>query len=151
LNVKNPEKPDRYNLTRFVDAQAPIYARALSELRAGKKRSHWMWFIFPQVAGLGFSSMAQRYAIDSPAEAEAYLRHRVLGPRLIQCAEALLAVSGRTIQEVMGYPDYLKLQSSMTLFAAISPANSVFEKVLKKFYGGEIDKKTIRFLTGRRT
>jgi uncharacterized protein (DUF1810 family) len=105
-----------------------------------------MWYIFPQVAGLGFSSMAQRYAIRSRGEAEAYLAHPILGPRLAECAKALLGVQDRSAKEIMGYPDYLKLQSSMTLFAAVSPPGSVFEQVLDKYYGGAKDPKTLEFL-----
>lgn len=137
---------DPYDLERFVNAQAGMYAVALSELRAGQKRSHWIWYIFPQVAGLGFSAMAQRYAIQSRAEAEAYLQHPLLGARIVECAEALLAIHDRSVEQIMGEPDDLKLRSSMTLFARVSHAESVFERVLQKYYGGGEDAKTVAFL-----
>ena len=106
-----------------------------------------MWFIFPQVAGLGFSSMAQRYAIRSRPEAEAYLAHPILGPRLTACSEALLGVENRSAEEIMGFPDVLKLQSSMTLFSEVSSLGSVFQRVLEKYFGGEKDEKTIRYIS----
>jgi uncharacterized protein (DUF1810 family) len=137
---------DPHDLARFVEAQAGAFEAAIAELRAGEKQGHWMWFVFPQVAGLGFSSTAQRYAIRSRAEAEAYLAHPMLGPRLAECAEALLSVQGRSAERIMGYPDYLKLQSSMSLFTEISAPGSVFERVLLKYYGGEKDPKTVDFL-----
>src|SRR5436190_3004618 len=108
---------DQFNLARFLEAQERSYEAAIAELRAGEKRSHWMWFVFPQVAGLGSSAMAQRYAIGSRAEAEAYLAHQILGRRLQECAEALLSVDGRSAAQIMGYPDDMKLQWSLTLFA----------------------------------
>jgi uncharacterized protein (DUF1810 family) len=138
---------DPYELSRFVDAQEECYATAVEELRSGAKQSHWMWFVFPQVAGLGFSSMAQQYAIRSRLEAEAYLAHPILGPRLTACAEALLGVHDRSAEQIMGFPDVLKLQSSMTLFSEVSSPGSVFERVLEKYYGGEKDKKTIRYIS----
>ena len=138
--------PDLYNLGRFVEAQQNCFRAAISELRRGEKRSHWMWFIFPQVAGLGPSSMAQRYAIRSREEAEHYLAHPVLGRRLRECAEALMGVDARSAEEIMGYPDYLKLQSSMTLFAEVAEEGSVFERVLDKYYGGEKDGRTVEYL-----
>jgi uncharacterized protein (DUF1810 family) len=139
-------KNDSYQLERFVAAQRDTYEDALEELRDGKKRSHWMWFVFPQVAGLGSSSMAVRYAIHSRQEAQAYLAHPLLGPRLLECAQALLHVHGKTAREVMGSPDDLKLQSSMSLFAAISPPGSPFQAVLDRYFGGEPDPRTIQFL-----
>lgn len=128
-------------LQRFVDAQeaAGIYERALSELRAGRKQSHWIWFVFPQVAGLGQSAMSQRYAIASPSEAQAYLAHPVLGPRLRECAAALLSHEGRTAEEILGGIDAVKVRSSMTLFAAADPAEPLFRQVLDRFYAGEAD------------
>jgi uncharacterized protein (DUF1810 family) len=141
---------DPHHLARFVEAQEGSIARALAELRAGQKESHWMWFVFPQAAGLGSSAMAQRYAIQSRAEAEAYLRHPILGPRLVECAEVLLAVGGRTAEEILGHPDYLKLQSSMSLFAAVAPPGSVFERVLGKYYAGQADPRTEAFLSRER-
>src|SRR5690242_13482237 len=109
--------PDPFDLQRFVDAQANVYARVVTELSAGRKQSHWMWFIFPQVAGLGFSAMAQRYAISSRKEAAAYLAHDILGPRLVECTRLVLAVQGKTIHAILGSPDDLKFRSSMTLFS----------------------------------
>jgi uncharacterized protein (DUF1810 family) len=136
---------DPYLLDRFVEAQRGTYEIALKELQNGAKRSHWMWFIFPQVAGLGSSSMAVRYAIKSREEAEGYLAHPVLGPRLAKCVEALLQIRGKSAREVMGDPDDLKLRSSMTLFAAISPAGSPFHAVLNRYFS-ELDPRTIKFL-----
>ncbi len=137
---------DPFDLARFVAAQAGSYARALGELKAGRKTTHWMWFIFPQVAGLGTSSMAQKYAIGSRAEAEAYLAHPVLGPRLIECAQALLSVTGRTASEIMGSPDDLKLRSSMTLFRAIAGSALPFQIVLDRYYAGQPDERTLEIL-----
>jgi uncharacterized protein (DUF1810 family) len=136
---------DEYRLERFVAAQdaRDTYARALRELRAGAKRSHWMWFIFPQVAGLGLSAMAQEYAISGLAEARAYLSHPVLGPRLRECASALTALDGKDATEVFGPVDAMKLRSSMTLFAEAAPAEPVFTEVLKKYFDGEPDKTTL--------
>jgi uncharacterized protein (DUF1810 family) len=133
-------------LERFVDAQRTSYDRALSELRAGRKRSHWMWYLFPQLAGLGRSAMAERYAIASLAEAEAYLKHPVLGPRLIECATAVLDVEGRSAHEIFGSPDDLKLRSCATLFALVSPPGSVFSRLLAKYFGGAHDEQTLRLL-----
>jgi uncharacterized protein (DUF1810 family) len=134
---------DRYDLERFVEAQAGVYEQACAELRAGKKRSHWMWFVFPQIRGLGSSPMAVRYAISSLAEAEAYLKHAVLGPRLQQCAGIVVALEGRTVEEIFGYPDDLKFHSSMTLFARTEEGGGVFEEALKKYFGGAMDPGTL--------
>ena len=131
---------------RFVRAQAETYARALAELRSGRKRTHWMWFVFPQIEGLGMSPTARHFAIRSLAEARALLAHPILGPRLIECSEAVLALEGRTAHEIFGSPDDLKLRSCATLFALVSPPDSVFERVLAKFYGGERDPRTIELL-----
>lgn len=139
-----PDAP--FNLARFLQAQERSYETALAELRRGAKHSHWMWFIFPQIAGLGSSSTAQFYAIPSRAEATAFLAHPVLGPRLVTCAEALLGVEGKTASEIMGYPDDLKLRSSATLFAAVSPEGSVFHRLLEKFFDGEPDSRTLEIL-----
>ena len=133
---------DPFDLQRFVDAQAGTYDRALAELHAGAKRSHWMWFVFPQVAGLGRSGMAQRYAIGGLDEARAYLAHPVLGPRLVECAQALVDLSGRSAEQVFGPVDAVKLRSSMTLFAAAGPDEPVFRAVLDRFFGGEGDEAT---------
>jgi uncharacterized protein (DUF1810 family) len=140
--------PDPHFLSRFVQAQADDYAQALSEIRSGRKRSHWMWYIFPQYDGLGSSATARHYAIKSLAEAEAYLRHPVLGPRLLECAEAALAVEGRSAAEMFGFPDDIKLRSCATLFALVSPSGSVFERLLDTYFDGERDDKTVR-LAGR--
>ncbi len=137
---------DPFNLSRFVAAQAGDYERALAEIKGGWKRTHWMWYVFPQFEGLGSSPTAQRYAIKSVEEARAYLAHPVLGPRLVECAEAALGVQGRTATEIFGSPDDLKLRSSATLFAAVSPPGSVFEQVLAKYYGGRHDERTLRLM-----
>src|SRR5436309_9839639 len=112
---------DPYSLSRFLQAQENVYQQALSEIRSGRKQSHWMWYIFPQYDGLGSSATSRRYAIKSVAEAEAYLRHPVLGPRLVQCAEAVLGVEGRSASAIFGSPDDMKLRSCATLFARVSP------------------------------
>jgi uncharacterized protein (DUF1810 family) len=146
LVSKSAPKNDPHDLNRFVRAQADDYARALAEVRAGRKRSHWMWYVFPQFRGLGFSSTSQLFAIKSRAEAVAYLAHPVLGPRLVECCEAALAVTGRSANEIFGSPDDLKLKSCVTLFAAVSPPGSVFERVLEVYFGGERDAKTLELL-----
>lgn len=137
---------DPYDLTRFVDAQRGLYEQAYAELVSGRKRSHWMWFVFPQLAGLGFSAMSQRFAIKSREEAAAYLAHPVLGPRLASCADAVLAVEGRSARDIFGSPDDAKLKSSATLFAAVSPAGSVFERLLAKYFSGERDERTLELM-----
>jgi uncharacterized protein (DUF1810 family) len=137
---------DRYDLNRFVLAQKETYREALAELQRGRKESHWMWYIFPQFAGLGFSSTSVRYAIKSIDEARAYLSHPVLGPRLNECATAALDVRGRSAFEIFGSPDDLKLRSCATLFASVSSPGSVFHKLLERYYGGEADTKTVRLL-----
>ena len=137
---------DPFDLQRFVDAQAPLYQDVLAELRQGQKQSHWMWFIFPQLAGLGHSPMAQRFAIASRDEALAYLRHAVLGSRLRECTALVNTIQGRTIREILGSPDDLKFCSSMTLFAAVS-SDPQFAEAINKFYGGTPDRKTLDLLT----
>ena len=137
---------DPHNLDRFVEAQEDDYEQALAEIKSGRKRSHWMWYIFPQFDGLGFSSISKQYAIKSRAEAEAYLAHPVLGPRLIECTEAALHVDGRSAREIFGSPDDLKLRSCATLFAHVSPTGSVFDQLLEKYYAGERDAKTLQLL-----
>jgi uncharacterized protein (DUF1810 family) len=137
---------DPFDLDRFVRAQADTYAQALAEIQRGRKRSHWMWFIFPQIAGLGSSPMARRYAIASLAEARAYLEHPVLGPRLVECGEAACAVGGRSAVEIFGTPDDVKLRSSATLFDAVSVPGSVFDRLLQKFFDGERDPKTLAMI-----
>ena len=140
---------DSFDLDRFVKAQAGIYPVALGEIRAGKKRSHWMWFVFPQLAGLGSSSAAQTYAIRSLQEARAYLAHPVLGPRLAECVDAANAVQGRSALDVFGYPDELKFHSSLTLFqlaAAAAEAKAPFQRALDKYFGGKGDSVTLNKL-----
>ena len=135
------------HLERFVEAQSNgVYAQALDELLAGRKTSHWMWFVFPQVAGLGSSPTSQRYAIGSRAEARAYLDHPVLGPRLVECARAVLSHPDRTARQIMGSPDDVKLRSSMTLFALVADGEPVFQQVLDTFFAGEHDPRTVDLL-----
>jgi uncharacterized protein (DUF1810 family) len=141
---------DPYDLERFVTAQANVYDQALSELAAGRKRTHWMWFIFPQLSGLGQSVMSQRYAIQSPAEAEAYLDHPVLGRRLRDCVSAMLAVKARSAHDILGYPDDLKFRSSMTLFSAVSDDNSLFHMAINRFFEDQPDRKTLELLANSR-
>ena len=136
---------DPFDLKRFIDAQAPVYRRVLAELRQGRKQSQWMWFIFPQLAGLGHSAMAQRFAIRSRDEALAYLGHAVLGPRLRECTALVNAVEARTIREILGSPDDLKFCSSMTLFAEVS-SEPAFAAAIAKFFGGNADRKTLDLL-----
>lgn len=138
--------PDPFDLQRFVDAQDPVYARVIAELRAGLKQSHWMWFVFPQIAGLGRSAMAERYAIRSLDEAKAYLARPVLGGRLRECAKLVLAVNGRSVRDIFGAPDDLKFHSSMTLFAHAAPDDPLFSKALEKYFGGKEDAATIERL-----
>ena len=137
---------DPFDLNRFVEAQREDYSQALTEIRAGRKRSHWMWYIFPQFDGLGVSSTAQHFAIKSVEETKAYLAHPILGARLRECVDALLNLEGRTAEEIFGFPDVLKLKSSATLFAHMSPPGSSFHRVLEKYYRGEMDEKTLRLL-----
>lgn len=138
--------PDPFDLQRFIDAQEYTYEEALCEVRSGLKRSHWMWFIFPQIDGLGYSAMAKRYAIKNIEEARAYLAHPILGPRLLKISQALLEVKDRTARQIMGTPDDLKLRSCATLFAAISSADSVFHRVLDHYYAGKPDDQTLGLL-----
>lgn len=131
------------SLERFVQAQEPVIERVLAELRAGRKTSHWMWFVFPQIRGLGHSPMAQHFAIASRAEAEAYLSDPILGPRLRECTRLVNEIEGRDIEEIFGYPDHLKFRSSMTLFAHVTTDNKVFVDALSKYFGGEGDPLTL--------
>jgi uncharacterized protein (DUF1810 family) len=142
------QTPDPFDLEPFVSAQAGVFERALAELQRGRKESHWMWFIFPQFEGLGSSAMARRYAIRSSDEAAAYLAHPVLGPRLLQCCQALLDLPpGSTATSVLGPPDDLKLRSSLTLFAQVSGgAGGVFLRLLQRFFSGEPDARTLELL-----
>jgi uncharacterized protein (DUF1810 family) len=142
--MKSGDHP--HDLNRFVQAQQDDYERALSEIQSGRKRSHWMWYVFPQFDGLAFSSTSKHYAIKSVDEARAYLDHPVLGPRLLACAEAAVRVEGRSATEIFGSPDDLKLRSCATLFASVSPPGSVFHRLLDKYYQGEPDGKTLRLL-----
>jgi uncharacterized protein (DUF1810 family) len=137
---------DPFDLQRFVDAQARVYGQVLDELRAGRKRSHWIWFVFPQIAGLGSSPTAARYAIASLDEARAYLRHDVLGPRLHECTQLVNAVQGRSIGEIFGSPDDMKVRSSMTLFVHATDDNSDFVDLLARYYDGEEDSMTLQRL-----
>ena len=133
-------------LDRFVEAQDDVYGNVLSELRTGRKTSHWMWFIFPQLAGLGTSETSRFYAIRNVDEANAYLRHPTLGPRLIECTEAVLSIHGPSAADIFGSTDEMKLKSCMTLFASISSAGSAFERVLDFYFDGERDSRTLQLL-----
>ncbi|MEE4341194.1 DUF1810 domain-containing protein [Pseudomonas alliivorans] len=139
---------DVYNLQRFVEAQQPVLTQVLAELEAGKKRSHWMWFVFPQIRGLGRSEMAQRYAISSLDEARSYLLHPVLGPRLEQCAHLIAPQVERTARQIFNSPDDMKLHSSMTLFKLAAPDRPVFQEVLDTFFDGEPDAMTVKLVRG---
>jgi uncharacterized protein (DUF1810 family) len=134
---------DPYGIQRFVDAQTPVYDKVCSELRDGSKKTHWMWFIFPQIEGLGLSPLARKFAISSLAEAAAYLAHPVLGPRLTECTRLINLVEGRPIEQIFGYPDDLKFRSSMTLFAHATPDNRVFLDALQKYFKGKFDPATL--------
>ena len=135
------------SLERFVEAQESVYPRALAELRAGRKQSHWMWFIFPQVAGLGHSAMAQMYAIQSLQEAQDYLAHALLGARLRECCQAVMAIEGKTAHQIFGSPDDMKFRSCLTLFAQAAPDEPPFRGLLEKYYGGERDPLTLEKLS----
>jgi uncharacterized protein (DUF1810 family) len=137
---------DAYDLERFVDAQDRIYAQVCAELRSGAKQTHWMWFIFPQIRGLGESSMAQKYAISSLDEARAYLAHRVLGPRLKECTALVNAIEGRSLEQIFHQPDNMKFFSSMTLFANATEDNAVFLDALRKYHEGRPDARTLQLL-----
>jgi len=134
---------DPFDLERFVEAQAQVYERVRSELRAGRKRSHWMWFVFPQIEGLGSSAMARRFAIASREEAGAFLAHPILGPRLIECTRLVNLVEGSTIAQIFGSPDDMKFRSSMTLFSQIAPENRVFTEALERYFRGQPDPLTL--------
>ena len=141
MNVSSPSDP--FDLARFLHAQEPIYEQALAELRSGRKQTHWMWFIFPQIAGLGFSAMAKLYAITSLDEAREYLAHPVLGKRLEECTRIVLRHGNRTAYDIFDTPDDMKFRSSMTLFHRAAPSNPLFKQALDTFYGGEEDPNTI--------
>jgi uncharacterized protein (DUF1810 family) len=139
-----------YNLHRFVEAQQSVYSRVCEELRQGRKSTHWMWFVFPQIEGLGHSSMARRFAISSIEEARAYLAHPVLGARLRECTRLVCSISGKTIHDIFGSPDDMKFRSSMTLFARAAEEGSVFDEALRKYFGGEPDDRTLQKLSSNR-
>jgi uncharacterized protein (DUF1810 family) len=134
---------DQFDLQRFVDAQDPVYPRVCEELHAGRKESHWMWFVFPQIAGLGHSPTAVKFAISSLEEASAFLSHPVLGPRLRECAALMLSIEGRTTRQIFGPVDEMKFRSSMTLFARVAPEAAVFRQCLEKYFGGALDPATL--------
>ncbi|WP_340121149.1 DUF1810 domain-containing protein [Methylobacter svalbardensis] len=142
---------DNVDLSRFTSAQESIYDSVLAELRNGRKRTHWMWYIFPQIDGLGHSTTSKHYAIKSIEEARQYLNHPVLGKRLLECAEAVFTVEGRSISEIFGYPDNLKLKSSMTLFACVADPYSMFSRILDKYFNGEKDALTLQLLEKLKT
>jgi uncharacterized protein (DUF1810 family) len=139
---------DQYDLQRFVDAQDAVYAQVCAELRNGNKRGHWVWFVFPQMKGLGYSALSRLFGISSKAEAEAYLQHPVLGPRLRECTGLVLAVQGRSITQILGDIDALKFRSSMTLFAHATRDNRIFKDALEKYFDGEFDDLTLKKLLG---
>ena len=138
-----PAADDPFDLQRFVAAQAAVYERVRAELKNGRKQSHWMWFIFPQIAGLGHSAMAQRYAISSLHEAEAYLKHPVLGARLRECTRLVVAATGKSAYEILGSPDDMKFHSCMTLFARAAPQEEMFDAALEKYFDGRDDALTL--------
>jgi uncharacterized protein (DUF1810 family) len=139
---------DQFDLQRFVDAQNRVFDRVYEELRAGRKQTHWMWFIFPQLAGLGSSAMAARYAISTKQEAEAYLADKILGPRLRQCTQLVNEIADRSVHEIFGYPDDLKFHSSMTLFSQAAPHEQLFTNALQKYFAGQLDHQTRQLLKG---
>jgi len=143
MEMPSDRPDDPHNLQRFIDAQSSVFEQAERELRQGRKRGHWMWFVFPQIQGLGHSELAQRFAILSIAEARAYLNHPVLGPRLRECSRLVTLVAGGSVEGIFGYPDHLKFKSSMTLFARATPDNQVFIDALQKYFGGELDRSTL--------
>ncbi|BBM85620.1 hypothetical protein UABAM_03994 [Candidatus Uabimicrobium amorphum] len=136
---------DTFHLQRFITAQESVYTRVVKELKNGRKDSHWMWYIFPQIDGLGFSATTKRYSIKSVAEAKAYLAHPILGQRLCECVELILAVEGKSVLQIMGAPDDLKLCSSMTLFSQMSD-NPIFSQILEKYFAGKLDTRTLEIL-----
>jgi len=137
---------DPYDLNRFVTAQAAVYSQVLAELEAGEKHSHWIWFIFPQLKGLGLSTQSEFYGIGTLAEAQAYAQHPILGPRLDECTRLVHLVEKRTIRQILGSPDDLKFRSSMTLFARATPQNPIFQAALNKYFNGEPDRRTLELL-----
>jgi uncharacterized protein (DUF1810 family) len=140
---------DRYKLVRFLEAQNQVYLKALSEIKGGRKQSHWMWFIFPQLTGLGFSENARYFGITNLGEATAYLQHPTLGKHLVEITKALLAIKGKSAFDIFGYPDDLKLHSSMTLFSLVESTDPVFNEVINGYFGGLLDSRTIALLENR--
>lgn len=140
------DKNDPFDLRRFVDAQNPVFEQVCSELRQGRKEGHWMWFVFPQLKGLGHSWMANKFGISSRNEAEAYVGHSILGPRLKECTRLVNLVDGRSIEQIFGYPDNLKFRSSMTLFSSVASDKEVFVTALQKYFGGQPDRLTLERL-----
>lgn len=152
-SLHNPHAPqcmsaDQFNLRRFILAQDPVIAEVMNELRAGHKTSHWMWFVFPQIQGLGSSSMAQRYALVSGDEARAYHEHPVLGARLRECTRLVLGVEGRPVEQIFGYPDHMKFRSCMTLFAEVAPQEPIYRTALQKYFAGQPDPRTLESRRG---
>jgi uncharacterized protein (DUF1810 family) len=137
---------DPFHLQRFLDAQDPVFDQVCAELRRGRKTTHWMWFIFPQIRGLGHSAMAMEYAISSRQEAEAYLKHSLLGTRLRECVQLVNRVEGRSVEQIFGYPDHLKFHSSITLFATATADNQIFKDAMEKYFGGQLDPLTMEKL-----
>jgi len=135
-----------FDLQRFVDAQRPMYGQVCDELRSGQKQTHWMWFIFPQITGLGTSATARKFAISGIGEAKAYLDHSLLGVRLRECTQLVNDVSGRSIEDIFGYPDHLKFHSCMSLFAHVQPGDKVFAAALRKYFNADVDRNTIEQL-----
>ena len=147
--MRSTDQPDTFNLQRFIQAQDPVFDRVQAELNAGHKRSHWMWFVFPQFAGLGGSEMSRRYAIRSREEAQAYLDHPVLGPRLRTCTHEVLNIQQRSVAAIFGHPDDLKFHSSMTLFAEVAPKDSPFHQALNQYFHGILDDWTLSLLDSK--
>lgn len=137
---------DIYNLQRFVDAQDRNFEGVIRELKSGRKHGHWMWYVFPQIRGLGRSETAKRFAISSVEEAKAYLKHPILGPRLLQCTQLVNAIEGRSIEQIFDFPDYMKFRSSMTLFAYASEDSGIFTEALDKYFNGNYDDMTLDIL-----
>jgi uncharacterized protein (DUF1810 family) len=146
LEMESTNSTDPYNLQRFVSAQDPVFEQVLSELCKGCKESHWMWFIFPQIKGLGHSPTSIEFAISSKAEAQAYIDHRILGPRLEECTRLVVRIEGRRIETIFGHPDYMKFRSSMTLFSQVSPKHEIFIEAIRKYFGGKLDPLTLERL-----
>jgi uncharacterized protein (DUF1810 family) len=143
LAIPETDVDDPHNLERFVKAQNPVFEQVCAELRSGGKESHWMWYVFPQMEGLGYSPTSLRFAIASREEAEAYLEHPILGARLRECTQLVLLIDGLSIRDIFGDPDYLKFHSCMTLFAQVTPKERVFKEALDKYFGGELDRATL--------